>query len=336
MFSTAGVSIACPPSLARVGAYPLIPSPWDATSPAPTDAIPLPHLPPPPPLPSIASNPLPPTAGPRPLQGGMPPPPPPPQVLAPWLFQDHPFPPLATPTLSDLNMPPSPPLPPNGSPAQAPPFQGGASPAIPVPPYPPRMNLTPSNEGGGNGNSPPSPANPPPYSPAPFNGGLPPQGPPSPNASVLPTVPDLPADVRGFDDNIIRSLNIRLEDPDWMRRADAANDYFIILSGNPNLEKRPQYKPYVDAFALKILRDPSSVVHEAMLRAMQVGYYRYPNPEILNELNRLRDSAGLMGLEAQMVDDALYGIQKAQLQDAKEAQARQTPNTPLNLMLTTR
>jgi hypothetical protein len=147
---------------------------------------------------------------------------------------------------------------------------------------------------------------------------------------VLPTVPDLPSDVRGFDDNIIRSLNIRLEDPDWMRRADAANDYFIILSGNPNLEKRPQYKPYVDAFALKILRDPSSVVHEAMLRAMQVGYYRYPNPEILNELNRLRDSAGLMGLEAQMVDDALYGIQKAQLQDAKEAQARQTPNTPLN------
>ena len=146
--------------------------------------------------------------------------------------------------------------------------------------------------------------------------------------SALPLAPtsrdaDLPPDVRGFDDNIIRSLNARLEDPDWMRRADAANDYFIILSANPNLEKRPEYKPYVDAFALKILRDPSSVVHEAMLRAMQVGYYRYPSPEVLNELYRLRDSAGMLGLESQIVDDAIHGIQKAQLEDAKEAQHQQ-------------
>lgn len=160
---------------------------------------------------------------------------------------------------------------------------------------------------------------------------FPPSTTPLPQAtpeSALPLAPtsrdaDLPPDVRGFDDNIIRSLNARLEDPDWMRRADAANDYFIILSANPNLEKRPEYKPYVDAFALKILRDPSSVVHEAMLRAMQVGYYRYPSPEVLNELYRLRDSAGMLGLESQIVDDAIHGIQKAQLEDAKEAQHQQ-------------
>jgi hypothetical protein len=131
--------------------------------------------------------------------------------------------------------------------------------------------------------------------------------------------------VRGFDDGIMRSLNLRLEDPDWMRRVDAANDFFIILSANPNLEKRPQFKPYVDAFALKILRDPSAVVHEAMLRAMQVGCYRYPSPEVLNELNRLRDSVGMLGLEAQIVDDAISGIQKSQLQDAQDAQAQQKP-----------
>ncbi len=155
---------------------------------------------------------------------------------------------------------------------------------------------------------------------------MPPSTPPDTEPSTPPAIPppvDLPPDVRGFDDGIMRSLNLRLEDPDWMRRADAANDYFIILSGNPNLEKRPQFKPYVDAFALKILRDPSSVVHEAMLRAMQVGYYRYPSPEVLNELNRLRDSVGMLGLEAQMVDDAIAGIQKAQLQDAQDAQAQQ-------------
>jgi hypothetical protein len=154
-----------------------------------------------------------------------------------------------------------------------------------------------------------------------------------PNTTPLPTPPqetpkpDLPPDVRGFDDNIIRSLNKRLEDPDWMRRTDSANDYCIILSANPNLEKRPEYKPYVDAFALKILRDPSAVVHEAMLRAMQVGYYRYPSPEVLNELYRLRDSAGMLGLETQMVDDAIKGIEKAQREDAKEVQ-RQRPQPP--------
>lgn len=166
----------------------------------------------------------------------------------------------------------------------------------------------------------------PPASP-PMTPSTPPSSPPSP-APAIPAPVDLPPDVRGFDDGIMRSLNLRLEDPDWMRRADAANDYFIILSGNPNLEKRPQFKPYVDAFALKILRDPSSVVHEAMLRAMQVGYYRYPSPEVLNELNRLRDSVGMLGLEAQLVDDAIAGIQKAQLQDAQDAQAQQQQAQP--------
>jgi hypothetical protein len=61
---------------------------------------------------------------------------------------------------------------------------------------------------------------------------------------------------------------------------------------------------------------------------MQVGYYRYPSPEVLNELNRLRDSVGMLGLEAQLVDDAIAGIQKAQLQDAQDAQAQQQQAQP--------
>jgi|GEM_PF-6944109 len=154
---------------------------------------------------------------------------------------------------------------------------------------------------------------------APLPSDPPPEAEPEPELPPLPVPTTPPPTIRGFDDNVIRTLNIRLEDPDWMRRTDASNDFYIILGANPNLEKRKQYKKYVDAFALKIMRDPSAVVHEPMLRAMQVGYYRYPSKPVLAELQRLRNSAGMLGLEAQIVDDAIYGIQKAQHQDALDA-----------------
>ena len=257
-------------------------------------------LPPPPPLPSVFLT---------PSNFSLPKPPPalPDRELAPApkpnAFTQDPRN-FMPPALHNPTMNPPMPLSPN-SPQRPPYYMPNASPYIPptAPPASAPSSPLPSLMAPATTMSPPASSNPTP--------------PP------IPPPVDLPPDVRGFDDGIMRSLNLRLEDPDWMRRADAANDYFIILSSNPNLEKRPQFKPYVDAFALKILRDPSSVVHEAMLRAMQVGCYRYPSPEVLNELNRLRDSVGMLGLEAQLVDDAISGIQKAQIKDAQEAQQQQ-------------
>ena len=243
------------------------------------------------------------------------------------------------PALHNPTMNPPMPLSPN-SPQRPPYYMPNASPYIPptappasAPSSPLPSLMAPATTPNGSSNVPPfNPLTSPPTTMSPPPTPMPstPPDPQAPSESIPMAIPasipppvDLPPDVRGFDDGIMRSLNLRLEDPDWMRRADAANDYFIILSSNPNLEKRPQFKPYVDAFALKILRDPSSVVHEAMLRAMQVGCYRYPSPEVLNELNRLRDSVGMLGLEAQLVDDAISGIQKAQIKDAQEAQQQQ-------------
>lgn len=139
------------------------------------------------------------------------------------------------------------------------------------------------------------------------------------NKAGLPQEKDRQIVVRGFDNSVIRNLNRRLEDPDWQKRAEASNDFSMILGANPNLERRPAYKPYIDAFMLKILRDSSAVVHEPALRSIQVGYYRHPTQAVINELTVLKTSIGLFGLEPQMVTDALYALYEFQQQEQQEA-----------------
>jgi len=139
------------------------------------------------------------------------------------------------------------------------------------------------------------------------------------NKAGLPQEKDKPLIIRGFDNSVIRNLNRRLEDPDWQKRAEASNDFSMILGANPNLERRPAYKPYIDAFMLKILRDTSAVVHEPALRSIQVGYYRHPTAAVIEELNVLKTGIGLFGLEPQMVTDALYSLHSYQQQEQEEA-----------------
>jgi hypothetical protein len=148
-------------------------------------------------------------------------------------------------------------------------------------------------------------------------------------SGTLPDEKTAPVIIRGFDNSVIRNLNRRLEDPDWQKRAEAANDFSMILGANPNLERRAAYKPYVDAFMLKMLRDSSAVVHEPALRSIQVGYYRHPTQAVLEELNALKVGVGLFGLEPQMVTDALYALYTFQQQEQAEQQkAQQYPTVP--------
>ncbi len=130
--------------------------------------------------------------------------------------------------------------------------------------------------------------------------------------------------VRGFDNSVIQDLNRRLEDPDWQKRAEASNDFSMLLGANPQLERRALYKPYIDAFMLKILRDTSAVVHEPALRAIEVGYYRYPTAAVMDELVVLARGDGLFGLEPQMVTDALAALSAYQQQEQKQKQAKAT------------
>jgi hypothetical protein len=137
-----------------------------------------------------------------------------------------------------------------------------------------------------------------------------------PKSPPLPNVANVP--VHGFDDITITNINARLEDPDYQKRADAAEDFFLILNANPRIETNATYKPYVDAFMLKILRDPRSVVHQPAFMAIQTGLYTQPTDDVLKELEILKESTGLMGLEPQMVDDALQALAERQNQQAQE------------------
>ena len=251
----------------------------------------------------------------------------PPEYLAPWLFFGKPntvpsvAPSAATVDSNPLSVQPTvPEAPPNPS--------VGSGSAITQPSPSPVTTLPPSatevNAGAGSlPASVPPQANATEATPAPepsaelptTNSALPEEE----NQAGLPQEKDKPLIIRGFDNSVIRNLNRRLEDPDWQKRAEASNDFSMILGANPNLERRPAYKPYIDAFMLKILRDTSAVVHEPALRSIQVGYYRHPTAAVIEELNVLKTGIGLFGLEPQMVTDALYSLHSYQQQEQAEA-----------------
>ena len=145
-----------------------------------------------------------------------------------------------------------------------------------------------------------------------------PTPPPNPAANPLQQQPATPASPEKapppqhkFNNSIVMSLNARLNDPDWEKRANAASDFFMILEADPALGRDPQYKPYVDAFMVKILRDPSSIVRQPAIMAIETESYTTPSPEVIQELQALQESGeGLLGLESQSIDDALMQLQR--------------------------
>jgi hypothetical protein len=225
----------------------------------------------------------------------LPPMPPPPEALAPWLF----FPPNRGASTSGNGVI-------NGAQpsAAAPPTNMGPPPevpsSLPTPPVsspPPLPDAAAKNLEGKNKDAPPK------------------------DEGIPKVTSDVP--VHGFDDQMIRMLNARLEDPDWQKRADAAMDFFLVLQANPGLNKRPDYKAYVDAFALKILNDPIAVVHEPILLAIETGLYKHPSPEVMDDLAELKASSGLLGLEPQMIEDSLRDLSDDEAKEWQESQKKE-------------
>lgn len=155
--------------------------------------------------------------------------------------------------------------------------------------------------------------------------------PDKPNAKPLIDT-DMP--IHGFDHFAKDNLLARLRNQaDWQLRADAAQDFFMVLQANPTLESIPSEKEDVDFFMLEILRDPNAVVHMPALMAIQTGLYRHPTPEVLAELDRLEHEAGLLGGEAQWVEDAKVALERYQAQPdtyPSAAKAQPPASAPLN------
>ena len=107
-----------------------------------------------------------------------------------------------------------------------------------------------------------------------------------------------------LDDAMITKLNEKLNSLDDNQRSDAAIDFYKILEKNPGLADNPQYKPYVDAFMDKIMNDPSALVRQAGLLAVETGAVKHASTGTQSKLQELSKGEGLFGVESGAAQNA--------------------------------
>lgn len=108
--------------------------------------------------------------------------------------------------------------------------------------------------------------------------------------------------------DVIEDLNNRLNNSSDSIRADAAMDLFKILEGNPQLANQAEYKDYVNAFMEKILKDPSPMVRQGALLAMELGYVTNMSPNVNTLLEGLTKKGGLVNIESDTAQNILSGL----------------------------
>ncbi len=114
----------------------------------------------------------------------------------------------------------------------------------------------------------------------------PPQPPAPPPAPAQPKAPADPFD-GALTDDIVKSLNRQLNDPDEVTRASAATDLSKILEKHPGLSDSLEYKAIVDAFLEKIMKDPSTLVRGMGEMTFQLGAVPHPSEGVRNQLKSL-------------------------------------------------
>lgn len=109
-----------------------------------------------------------------------------------------------------------------------------------------------------------------------------------------------------LEHDTVIDINEKLNSKNPDTRAEGAMDFYKILEQKPDLaDKESPYRPLVDAFITKILRDPNDVVRQPGLLAFETGLYHYPNPKISGLLNELAEGEGLHGIESDVVEDII-------------------------------
>jgi hypothetical protein len=181
---------------------------------------------------------------------------PPPQMVAPYLY-------LRLPRQNSYVLPPSSPA------VQAPPIAPQAK-QLPQAP-PPQLPLQPQQQM-------PPPQLPPQQAP--------PQPPPTPPQSKDAPKADIPGE--GLDDATIRSLFDQLQPTkDESVRAGATIELLQILQGNPELATDPKYKPYIDAFMQRIMKDKSLLVRGGGETILEMGLIQQPDDKVRGILKDL-------------------------------------------------
>lgn len=132
-----------------------------------------------------------------------------------------------------------------------------------------------------------------------------------------------PMSTPGLTDEIVRDLNNRLNDDNNEVQAGAAMEFFNIIKKNPELASNPDYKPWVDAFLIKIINKNDPVVRQPAVLGLELGLFPDPPVQVMHRLDAL------------MASDAMEGIEKEAIQSIRsklKAQAATPP--PENPLLT--
>ncbi len=123
-------------------------------------------------------------------------------------------------------------------------------------------------------------------------------------------VPTTPLEHGGLTDEVIRSLNKRLNDDNEATRADAAMDLFKILDKDPELSKLSPYNQYVNAFIEKIMKDPSAVVRAPGELALSSGLVVQPSHGTWQKLKQLEEQGSGLSGEGEIISRLLGGFQQ--------------------------
>lgn len=130
--------------------------------------------------------------------------------------------------------------------------------------------------------------------------------PKKPNASTL-------------TDEQVRTLNQQLNDPNATVRSNAAMDLYKILETNPDICNHPTYKPYLDAFMIKILGDPSPLVRQPLLLAFEMGYVQHVTDPVRHLLEKLAKGNGLWNKEPEIIKGILPTLNKPRPTESTDA-----------------
>ncbi len=176
-----------------------------------------------------------------------------------------------------------------------------------MPPPPPMQN--PASQ----------PVEKPPTPPPPKQEETPPAKPPEKKEDLLPPVKD----TASLTPEKVKELNDNLRHPDSNIRMKASNELSSILSADPDILSKPQYREFMEALILKNLRDQSSLVRQPILLAMAVGNLNHPTPQILGALQELKPQGGLYNFESQYIQEALSTLQEKAANASKNGPASQ-------------
>jgi hypothetical protein len=146
------------------------------------------------------------------------------------------------------------------------------------------------------------------------------------SAKAAPSSPLL-GEALGLNEDTIKGLYQELQNPDVHQRGETSVKLAKILDTNPDCFKDPQYKSYVEALVLKVLRDSSPEVHTPVLVSLQTSVNK-PTQGIINQLATMKNRPGeVVAIEPSLIDSMFNKWRSVQEAEQAKLKAQQQAST---------